>query len=302
MPWGDERMDKLNEFIADYPLYRRFDLGKLYDNSAVTFPSQVLQPLKVFRWCPNSGCRTERPFDRVEGPAGTEPTFHKEPGLGDAGNPQYPQGVYSLLFTCAGCGSEFRCWIEVGPEWYEGNRWVRKVGQVPAYDISLPPDLLDALGDDAALYRRALICRSQSFGVGACTYLRRTLENQIQPLLEVVLESRAQAGASEDELQTVRDAMNGRTAEDKIRLANAVLPGSVQVGGENPIELIYDRLSDGLHRRDEQECMSVAHEASEILEYVFTNLSIERKQRQARRAYVERVNTLRKNTLVADAT
>ena len=182
------------------------------------------------------------------------------------------------------------------------EKWIRKVGQLPPYDISIPRRLEDALGNDAILYKRALICASQSFGVGACTYLRRTLENQITPLLQKVYEIRQEDGASEEELSTIRSIMERGTAEDRIKMANQVLPATVFVPGENPLELIYDRLSDGLHRRDEQECTNIAKESREALEHVFVSLSEEQQRSRGRNRYAEIVRDLRQRAWGGDST
>jgi hypothetical protein len=130
----------------------------------------------------------------------------------------------------------------------EDEEWIRKVGQVPPYDISIAPGLQNALGEDAHLYKRAQICMSQSFGIAACSYLRRLMENQITPLLKMVYDARKEEGEDVDELWEI---MGEKIAEKKIRLANQVLPRSLEVSGDNPLELIYDKLSAGLHRQSE---------------------------------------------------
>ena len=283
MAWGDERLDKLNDFIVNDPLYARLDLAQLFDLKSLYNMDDILNLSKVYRWCPNPRCRTERPYDSD----GQYP-------IGSGDDPEQPQGVYSLSFRCAGCDSEFLCWIEVPNDYLTGEeRQIRKVGQLPPYDISIPRRLDDALGEDALLYKRALICTSQSFGIGACTYLRRTLENQIVPLLQTVYEGRQENGASDEELNAVRTIMDRGSAEEKIRMANQVLPAAVRVTGENPLELIYDRLSAGLHRQNEQECTSIAKEVREALEHVFVSLSTERQQRRDRNRYAEIVRELR---------
>jgi hypothetical protein len=83
---------------------------------------------------------------------------------------------------------------------------------------------------------------SQSFGIAACSYLRRLLENQITPLLQSVYEVRKEEGEDVGELSEV---LSEKVAENKIRLANNVLPTSLEVPGDNPLELIYDKLSAG---------------------------------------------------------
>lgn len=288
MAWGDERMDKLNDFIAYDPLYARLDLSSIFGDSFGGVQS-VLNMGKIFRWCPNRRCRTERPYDRV-GEWNTDVGFHQEPGGAD-----HTPKVYSMLLRCAGCGSDFRCWIEV-PVDDMGNeqKSIRKVGQLPPYDISIPRRLEDALGAaDALLYKRALICVSQAFGVGACTYLRRILENQINPLLQTVYDNRQDDGASDEDLNAVSKIMKKGSVEERIKLANEVLPQALRVAGENPLELIYDKLSAGLHRQDEQQCTAVATEVREALEHVFVGLSVERQQRQGRNRYAEIVRGLR---------
>ena len=291
MAWGDKRLDRLNNFIAYDPLYARLDLAQLFDGQDYGSAHNALNMTKIFRWCPDHRCRTERPYDRVDEPY-ADVGFHQEPG-GTEATPK----VYSLLLRCSGCGSDFRCWIEVPVDDISNEqkiiRIIRKVGQLPPYDISISRSLEDTLGEDALLYKRALICVSQSFGVGACTYLRRILENQSSPLLRTVYDNRRDDGASDEDLKAVSKIMEKGSAEERIKLANEVLPQALRIAGENPLELIYDKLSAGLHRQDEQQCTAVASEVREALEHVFVGLSVERQQRQGRNRYAEIVRDLR---------
>lgn len=59
---------------------------------------------------------------------------------------------------------------------------------------------------------------SQSFGVGACTYPRRLLENQIAPLLQWVYEARQEEREDVSDLSRI---MKGRVAENKIQDSTA---------------------------------------------------------------------------------
>ena len=81
--------------------------------------------------------------------------------------------------------------------------------------------------------------------------------------------------------------MEGKIAEEKIKLVNQVLPESIKVPGRNALYDIYTRLSNGIHARDEQECMAIANWASRQLEYVITRLSAARAHRRGRRTYME---------------
>jgi hypothetical protein len=84
--------------------------------------------------------------------------FHEEPGLAVEHEPDAPRRtsgrVYAFSFLCTGCNaSVFQCWVEADPQYeQQGKKRIRKVGQVPPWDISPPADLRDAFGGDIELY------------------------------------------------------------------------------------------------------------------------------------------------------
>lgn len=276
-----EAENAVGRFLATAPLYQRLDLSEWMRQGALAEWDELKFVSHILRYCPSKECKIERPYRRL----GDETGFVKKTGKTSG-----PPNIVTILYTCTYCGSNFWCAVEASRK--PGERVsIRKIGQDPPYDISIASDLEAALGEDTMLYKRAQICMSQSFGVGACTYLRRLLENQIAPLLRLVYEARKEEGEDVGDLSRI---MKERVAEKKIRLANQVLPASVAVEGDNPLELIYDRLSAGLHRGDEQECMEIAVEASEILKHVIISLNDEGQRRQSKSRYVEMLRGLRK--------
>lgn len=287
-------MVRLEAFLAEYNLYQKCSLEQLLGEDARTnsaYLANYLTPVRVILWC--SVCKDERPFGRAEG-VPIEEHYQHEPRPGRRGLNTHDGEVFYIYLLCTGCAeAEFRCWVEAH---VENNApptsvgWLRKVGQVPQWNIALSSELAKALGDDVGLYKRAQICKTFSYGVGACAYLRRVLENRIVPLLDTVYEVRKEDGAADEDLEEIRAIMEGKIAEEKIRLANTVLPESIKVPGRNALYDIYSRLSNGMHARDEQQCMAIANWASPPLEYVITQLSAARIQRRERRAYEDNFN------------
>lgn len=51
MVWGDDRLDRLNDFIVNDPLYARLDLAQLF-GSGFPPPSNILNVQKVFPLVP----------------------------------------------------------------------------------------------------------------------------------------------------------------------------------------------------------------------------------------------------------
>ncbi len=107
----------------------------------------------------------------------------------------------------------------------------------------------------------------------------------------MVYEARNEEGEDVGELSEV---LNEKVAENEIRLANQVLPSSLEIRGDNPLELIYDKLSAGLHRQSEQECMEIATEASQVLRYVIISISNKYERRKSKNRYVDLIKGLRK--------
>jgi hypothetical protein len=277
----NELIKRIHDFMAHAPLYATFDPTQVPgwdERHSPTFKGNNLSLPKVFRFCNKPACKTNRPFERVD--------LIWEKPVNQSESDQ--ASIYSYHYRCTGCGNDFWCWVQP-PE--EGETKWLKVGQVPPYDISIASALQNALGQDDTLYKRAQICMSQSFGIAACSYLRRLLENQVTPLLELVYEARKEESEDVEDLSQI---LNERIAEKKIRLANQVLPSSLAVAGDNPLELIYDQLSVGLHRQSEQECMEIASEASKVLEHVIISINDEYERRQSKSRYVEMIRELRK--------
>jgi hypothetical protein len=85
-------------------------------------------------------------------------------------------GVYEFYFRCSDCDhNSLLCWIEFN---YEAGG-IRKVGQSIVWSVEVPKELERDLGEDAKLYKKTLVLLSQSYGIGACAYLRESLKTRL---------------------------------------------------------------------------------------------------------------------------
>jgi hypothetical protein len=157
---------------------------------------------------------------------------------------------------------------------------MRKVGQLPAWSIDVPSDMARALGDDDAdLYRKAKLFISQGYGIAACAYLRRLVENQIDPILVKLKDVLQTEGASEDEIQKIERAMECGRVTEKLDIVSDVAPATLKVDGTNPLSAIYSQYSDALHNRSEDESKIVAMRLAVATEYVVTELNRTKERR-----------------------
>jgi hypothetical protein len=164
---------------------------------------------------------------------------------------------------------------------------VQKIGQLPPPSIEIPADLGDRLGVTAEYYKKALMCRSQNFGIAAVAYMRRRIvEEQTDALIDVVVELAQTYGVDEKVIESLRSAKKQIRYEDKLSVASELIPIALRPGGVNPVGQLYTHLSVGLHGKTDDECIAIFDDLKADFEYVFRNLHV---QATERREFAQRV-------------
>jgi hypothetical protein len=255
-------------FLEEKPLYFKEDLPPVH-NPTVYEKNDLLTDM-IELHC--SECSAERPYRLQEQLAahGEEIMRIEEGRVGD--RPQHSPYPFQLLeFRCTGCASHRqRFWLQFDFR----DAWVRKIGQCPPWSIDISDDIRATLGEDASLYKKAKILMSQSYGVGACAYLRLLVESQIETILGLVRDVRLERDASDEDLVEVEEAMESHHFEDKLDVAGEYAPESLHVDGHNPIAILHKQYSECLHPpSSDDESMEVALRLAGSVEYVLRELS-----------------------------
>lgn len=276
------------EYIASGSLYQK------YRFTALPPRFSDVRPVGLWLYC--GTCKRETTFrDRPDFARNSRLQPEADVGQsyprGSAHNESIESRVYVVAWQCMAClREEFICWIEIDKE----NGYARKVGQLPEPSIRPSREVEDALGRDIELYKRAKICLTHSYGIAACAYLRRILENRITPLLESIRMTRQEDGAEAGELARIDSIIAGKIADQKIALVGDVLPDSLTVEGDNPIHLMWNELSFGIHSGNEDQCVEIATRTVPNLEYVFVELAADQRRRQAGKGFRESIRELRR--------
>lgn len=279
---------EIQHFLENDPLYTKSKIGLL----GSTKEFEDLRPSVISLYC--SHCDKTQPFrDPASDPRAKSGRVTNMGALVqkhiDSEKLEPLRGISHFYFRCTGCQlSEFRCWVEVSGV----ECWIQKVGQFPPWDISVSKELARALEDDTDTYKRAKICLSQGYGLAACAYLRRVLENRINHILELIYEYEKERGAPESKLSKIKSLLESKHVDEKLSHAYKYAPESVIVQGTNPLRVIYELLSRGIHNLSEDECTDSAMKLKTNLEYVLGELAREQK---ARRDFVTQMRTVSKN-------
>ena len=133
---------------------------------------------------------------------------------------------------------------------------------------------------EADYYTKALDCRNFNYGLGAVTYLRRILERRMNDLLDLLAQVAMEEGIDKDVATKIHEAKTSPRGEDRIEIANSLLPERLKGGGRNPLSYIYDITSDAIHRKSEEECIDAFDKARSAFEYLFVQLRHEKTTRE----------------------
>lgn len=157
----------------------------------------------------------------------------------------------------------------------EDLAFVEKVGQYPPWRIKIDRALAKTLGKWKSLFKKGLACEAQSYGIGAFAYYRRIIEDIIESLLNQIsdlLEGGDKAGYD----AKLEEAKRTHVAQKKIELVKDHLPVSLRPGGMNPLAVLHEALSSGIHSESDEECVKFAEAIRRSLTYLVEQVSRKR--------------------------
>ncbi|MDP9179110.1 MAG: hypothetical protein M3O61_15640 [Gemmatimonadota bacterium] len=176
---------------------------------------------------------------------------------------------------------------------------VQKVGQTPPPWKKATNALIEkALGDRADLLRRANALIGEGYGIGACAYLRRLLEDEIDPLMDQLIEFQEAISANERRIEELQLIKAGRDFSAKANAVYDVLPEILRVPGHNPLKSVHSIYSAGMHGLSEEECLEIAVDTVAVLSQILMHLA---ERPRERRGYVDKIKELERRRKELDA-
>jgi hypothetical protein len=241
----------IKEFLEQWPLYKKFPSPN-FNCSLGHLPKPAINMV-----CPI--CKSNQTYIMTN-------NYYDRKGLAPAKNATGL--VLFIKYHCAhSCGHE-RCFmVSVDPT---GENLV-KVGQSPPWEIEMNKDLSKSLGGYDDYFKKALVCESQGYGIGAFSYYRRVVEGLIDKLLDEISSLLA-----DDELEKFQSALaktkSEKMAKDKIALVKDLLPPQLRPDDVNPLATLHDALSHGLHNQSDEDCLDFAKDCKVSLQFLVTQI------------------------------
>jgi hypothetical protein len=162
-----------------------------------------------------------------------------------------------------------------------------KIYQEPPFGQPIPKRLFHVIGEsnrEHFLQARRAIARG--LGIGAHAYYRRIVENTKFELVGSVLEVAQATTASPQQIELLKKAQSETRFSKAIEILRDVsaIPAVLLIDEQNPLALLHDLLSEGIHQLDDRECLERAQEAEVILCEIADRMQVAVTERKAVKA------------------
>jgi len=231
----------------------------------------VTVPSTIRRWCDAPKCRTEMDWRLIR------------PNPSRIG-----KGIGVVVYECVQSQDRVAFVLNFLPS--ESANRVALIGCWPEPRPLFSADLRGGLGEIGQhLYASAIACRGAGRGIGAVTYARRTIEHEMDSLLDLLHNLLIDEGDPLP-LQRVAELKQTNSFVDKARHADTVLPPRFFPGQQNPFVTLHHLLSDGVHNLDDVESCERFDDCRDLIELLFERLH---REAESKRLYAEKVKGMR---------
>ena len=251
---------------------------------SVEFPSDIRDH------CDHPNCEGVRRFERIN-------------------TNNYAHGTFRychLSFRCTNCQEKIKLFtVKVELGFGSGtvltSAFCTKIYQEPTFGAPVPKRLYQLIGEDN---REHFLCARRSIarglGIGAYAYYRRIVENTKFDLVASVLDIAKATNAPNEQVQLLEMAKRENQfskAMDILKGQNAI-PPVLLIEGHNPLALLHDLLSEGIHKLTDAECLERAKESEIILSEIAERMQIALTERKAVKSAISSIMN-RKNSAKA---
>ena len=129
-------------------------------------------------------------------------------------------------------------------------------------------------------------------GIGAFAYYRRVVENQKTRIIGEIAKVAAKLGAKPDVLKEFEAAAKETQFSKALDKIKHGIPETLLIDGQhNPLTLLHDALSQGLHADTDEECLAIAQAIRVVLTELAERISEALKKKEELTTAVTRLLT-----------
>jgi hypothetical protein len=276
----------MGQLLEEEPLHSGKLVSPLFSNVAnhwIDFPENI----RVH--CPNSSCLGVRRHQKQQHSSAFDVAS---------------QLVFAFVeYRCTDCTRAIKV-FGVRADWNgeSSDGLCAKIYQEPPFGNPIPKRLFELIGEsnrDAFLQARRAAARG--LGIGAYAYYRRMVENTKFELITSVLSVARITNAAPTQIALLEAAQKERQFSKAIEILRdvAAIPAVLLIDGHNPLILLHDLLSEGIHELTDDQCLERAQQAEIILCEIADRIQTALTERKNVKATITSIMTRKRGTNVS---
>ncbi len=167
--------------------------------------------------------------------------------------------THFVYYKCSNCRSSYKMYALnciTDKSGYSGKS--TKFGEIPAFGPPTLPRLQRLIQPDRDLFFKGRNCEIHGLGIGAFAYYRRVVEEQKNRILDEIIKVANQIKAPKGLVQDLEEAKKEKQFSGAVDKIKRGMPESLLIKGHNPLTLLHQALSEGIHQHDDAKCLEMA--------------------------------------------
>lgn len=157
------------------------------------------------------------------------------------------------------------------------NIYIEKVGISPKINLKIDSSVSKYFDRETNnLYFKAIKSKHENLGIASFAYFRRIIETELLNIVKDISELVSSDNEKITELITEYE----KTEKVYVIYENIFpfLPKSLQILGDNPIKLLYNQTSNGIHAMTDNDCLERAEKIDLLLKFVIQKIYEEKSE------------------------
>jgi len=274
------------EILQDLPPGVYFDVP---DVIRCTSKQTLVNTPDLQLYCNNEKCNGVRLFEYNQ-----FPMMH-ETSTVEGGNSTSYEHIY-LEYLCQNCKENIKSFAIMFIKIHEDNKTADfvKIGEFPFYGPHIPPKLISLIRTDRELFLKGLKCETQKLGIASFTYYRRVIENQKDRLIDNISKVLTTMKIDREALILLEEAKNEKQFKRSMEKLKKYFPNELLIQNTNPLVLLHNSLSIGIHGLTDAECLEYAHSVRIVLTELADKLKSILKNHNELRKAIAKLNKVKK--------
>lgn len=196
-----------------------------------------------------------------------------------------------IYYECKNCGVTMKTYsISAYFDLNKPSGVMFKFGECPQFGPPTPTKVVSVLGAEKDYYFKGRQSENQGLGIAAFAYYRRVVENQKNKIFDEIIRTVKKIDSGNIAFISELEAAKKENQFSKaVELIKHAISQILLIDGHNPLTLLHSALSEGLHAKNDQECLEIATSIRIVLTEMVERMSNALKDSTELKSAVSRI-------------